>query len=357
VTLRPAFDPERIQLAKRDRMFRLRHRNDSPQEVLQRELNKLMYTAEHPRGRETRPQNIMAVDRDRLVAFHGRFYVPDRSYLAVVGDFSLDSIRARIRELFAGWNVNEEPLPGLPMPEAKPRPGIFVVDRDLNQSSIAVVHWGVDRNNEERFAISLMNTVLGGGSFSSRITERVRSDEGLAYSARSRYPTDVREVGLFEASVQTKTESTVRAIQLILSEVEKMQSGTISQNEFGTAKESRLYSYVFGFDDPVENVIRLMELEFEALPADYYEQEFRGYQEVTLPSMVAAGRDYLRPQDLTIFVVGKLDEFREELSGLGEIQVIEVEEFDMPPGGGKRPGGRGRPEGGARPSPPGMPSE
>jgi zinc protease len=337
VILHPAFDADRLELAKRSTLFRLRHRNDSPAQVLGRELNKLMFTDAHPRGRETKPADVQKLTRDALVEFHRRAFSPDRAYLAVVGDFKHDELVAKLNTLFGSWKKNGESPP--PLPTAKPvaKPGIYVVDRDLNQSNIAMVHWGVNRDSPDRYAIGLMNAVLGGGSFSSRITERVRSDEGLAYSAGSQFQTGDREVGFFRASVQTKTETTVRAIQCIGDEIRKMQSGKISDNEFKTAKESLLYSYVFRFDDPSENVSQLMRLEIEGLPADYYEKEFKGYQAVTRADMERAAANYLRPNDLTIFVVGKLEQFKPELAKLGDIHQIELTEFDLP-GGGRAPG-------------------
>jgi predicted Zn-dependent peptidase len=239
---------------------------------------------------------------------------------------------ARIQGLFGGWKRSGEPPPPLPAAKPVPRPGTYVVDRDLNQSNLAIGHWGTDRSNPDRFAIHLMNAVLGGGSFSSRITERVRSDEGLAYSARSQYATSDREVGLFLATAQTRTETTVKAIRSIVEEIGKMRASGISENEFRTAKESLLHSYLFRFEDPVENVIRLLRLEIDGLPADYYETEFRGYQAVERADLERAAAKYLRPKDLTLFVVGKLSAFRSDLSALGEVHPIALQEFSIPEG-------------------------
>ncbi len=327
VVLRPAFDPERLEIARTRSLFQLRHRNDSPGPVLQRELNKLMYTAEHPRGRETMPRDIQRIDRDDLVAFHRRHFTPDRTYLAVVGNLSRERMLEKARALFGDWKRSGEPPAELPTVRPDPKPGIFVVDRDINQSNLSIVHWGTNRDNPDRFAISLMNSVLGGSSFSSRITERVRSDEGLAYSAGSQYATGDREVGFFRASVQTKTESTVRAVQCIRDEIERMRAGVTSDNEFRTAKESLLYSYLFRFDDPAENVMQLMRLEVESLPPDFYEKEFQGYQAVTKADMEKAARKYLRPEELTMFVVGDLKAFGPELKSLGKIHEIELKDL------------------------------
>jgi predicted Zn-dependent peptidase len=291
----------------------------------------------------------MSIDRDKIVAQHHKAYRPDHAYLTVTGDFDSKAMLARLRMLFGAWEKSGETLPPLPAVKATPRPGIYVVDRDLEQSNIVLAHWGVDRTNPDRFAIDLMNDILGGGSFSSRVTERVRSDEGLAYSAGTSYGTSDREIGLFRASVQTKTESTVKAVGLLLDEIDKMRKGAVSDNEFDTVREAILYSYVFRFDDAEQNVGRLMGLEIDGLPADWFEKEFAGYQAVTKEDVEKAARKYLHPDQLTIFIVGKLDAFRTELAELGEIHEIQLEEFEMPRGafgpdreGGGPPGRGGR---------------
>ena len=336
VLFQPAFDQERFELSKRSRMFSLRFQNDNPGQVLRREFNALVYGEDHPRGRRTTPEMIEKIDREMMLAAHDRFVRPNHAYLSVVGDFESKIMLEQLQEAFGAWEPGEDLDPVKIETDLTPRPGVYLVDRPVNQSSVAIGHLGVDRDNPDRFAIALMNSVLGGGSFSSRVTERVRSDEGLAYSAGTRFDTSGQEIGLFQGSVQTKTETTVQAIASILDEVRKIHAGgTISKNEFETARESVLYSYVFRFEDLSRNVSRLMQYEMEGRPTDIDRQEFEGYRQATPAALEAAAANYLRPDDLTIFVVGEAAKLEQPLSQFGTVTRIELKDT-----GGERQGGR-----------------
>ncbi len=339
VLTKPAFDPARLDLQKRRTLFSLWHRNDNPGAVLERELNHLLFGDGHPRGRSLTPERVEAIRREDLVATHRRLFRPDNLWITAVGDFRKEEMAGKLEAALAAWGRPEEPLT-LPDParaEAAARAGVYFVNTPINQSNIAIGHFGIRRDNPDRFAVDLMNRILGGGSFSSRITERVRSNEGLAYSASSSYPIFDRDVSVFQARVQTKTESTARAIAGILDEIRKMQAGSISKNEFETAQESVLYGFVNRFDDPVQNVVRLMRLEVDGLPYDEDRRSFEGYSRLKPADVEAAARKYLRPADLTVFVVGDTAAMGEDLKAFGSATEVTIQQF-APPGRGS--GGR-----------------
>ena len=325
----PAFDEGRLTLAKRRAANSLLHRNDNPGGVLSRELNALFFPETHPSGRSLTPNQLAAVTRARIRAFHARFFRPENTWISVTGDFDEKEMVDRVRAAFDDWKKVGEPVAAPAKFEAKPKPGVFFVGKDLNQSSVSLAHPGIDRANPDRYAVQLMNSILGGGSFSSRITESVRSNEGLAYSARSAFPTGGREPDLFQATVQTKTESTGRAVELLIEELKKMQAGPISKNEFETAKESALYGMVFRNSRPAEAVNRLMRLEFDGLPLDQDRIDFEGLSAVTPEAVVSAAKKYLRPEQVTILVVGDGAAVPKALSAFGEPKPITPVEYDL----------------------------
>lgn len=265
---------------------------------------------------------------------------PDNALLAVSGDFDPSWMRARIEALFGDWAAPvEKPLPQRverAVPALDPAPvGLYAIDvPGATQSAVIVGHLGVDRTAADRFAIRLMNDVLGGGSFTSRITERVRSDEGLAYSATSSFPTDGELPGTFQVSVQTRTETTARAIELILDEIARMREpGTLSRNEFETARDATLYSYAQQFGDLGANVVRLMRHELEGRAADHDEQNFLGFARATPQDVEAAAVAHLHPDALYICVAGDLAQIRASLERFGEVHVVESRDNR---GGGRR---------------------
>jgi predicted Zn-dependent peptidase len=249
----------------------------------------------------------------------------------------------KIKALFGDWPRAEVNLPPLPKVNPQPKPGVYYIPRPLNQSTIRLGHWGTNRDNPDRFAIDLMDSILGGSSFSARLVKRVRNDEGLAYDVGSAFPTEQRDISYFLVVAQTKTESTVQAVDSILDEVRRMASTSVSRDEFDTAKEMFLYSYVFRFAEPGRSMSALMNLEYDGLPADYLEKEFAGYQAVTPEDIARVAKQYLHTDQLTIFVVGDFPKFAEGLVKFGEAREITPLQFgsgNTRGRGGARRGGK-----------------
>ncbi len=323
----PRFDDSRLELAKRQAIFALRSANDTPGPLLRREFARLMYTSAHPAGRTPTIDRIRQISRDDLIRFHQKYFHPNEVMIGLTGDFNKAEMLAKVKELWGDWPKAEVSLPALPQANTEPKPGVYYVEKPVNQSSIRIGHWGANRSNPDRFAIDLMNNILGGSDFSSRITQRVRNGEGLAYDAGTAFPTGQRDTSFFIAVAQTKTETTVKAIDSMIDEIRKMTSTKVSKNEFETAKEMFLYSYVFRYAEPARSLAALMRLEYDHLPPDYLEKEFAGYQAVTAEDIERVAKKYLHPDQLTIFVVGDYPKFSQELAKLGQPHAIQPMDF------------------------------
>jgi hypothetical protein len=117
----------------------------------------------------------------------------------------------------------------------------------------------------------------------------------------------------------------------------------VSKDEFDTAKEMFLYSYVFRFAEPGRAMSALMNLEYDGLPADYLEKEFQGYQAVTPEDIERVAKKYLHPDQLTIFAVGDYPKFSADVAKFGQPREITPLQFGngnaRPGRGGARPGG------------------
>lgn len=323
----PTFDDSRLDLAKRQATRALQASNDSPAPILRREFARLLYTEAHPAGRTPTIARIGQISRDDLVRFHQKFFHPNKIMLGLTGDFNKAEMLAQIKELFGEWPKADVQLPPLPKVNPQPKPGVYFVQKNISQANFWMGHWGTNRDNPDRFAIDLMNDILGGSDLNSRVGERVRNDEGLAYSVGTSYTTSLRDINFFLAAAQTRTESTVKAIQSILDEINKMRTGTISKNEFETAKEMFLYSYLFQFTEPSESMRELMHVEYEGLPSDYLQKEFEGYKAVTSEDIERVARQYLHPDQLTIFIVGDFAKFANDAAALGPVHEVQPFQF------------------------------
>lgn len=322
----PAFGAEPLQTSKGRLVEDLRRLPDNPPRLLAREFTRTMYTEAHPLGRPLTPGQVVAIQPEDLQAYHRRFFHPNNMLLAVVGDFRAEEMAAKVQALFADWPPADSlDLPALPKVRPRFERGVYILPKSLSQASLVLGHFGIDRFNPDRYAIELMDFILGGSGFTSRIMERVRTEEGLAYSVATTFPTTSRDVSLFRATLQTKNENVPRAVAAILEEMERIQRDPVVPEELERAKEAIINSFVFRFSSRFGTLVQLLTLEFDGYPQDYLDTLLDRYRAVTIADIQRVAREYLHPDTTTIFVVGDATKFESGMTAFGPVHVVSVE--------------------------------
>ena len=319
----PAFPEDKIDLAKTQMKSDIKRRDDNPQRILSREFSHIVY-GDHPEGRVLEWEYVAPISRQDLVDYHAKYFVPNNIMLGITGDFDPAEIKALLNKYFGDWKKKDISLPEIPKVDQTFRPGVYQVYKDVNQASIRFGQLGIDRDNPDRFAVAVMNYILGGGSFTSRMTSKVRSDEGLSYSVGTRYDTGSRDLGVWYAFCQTKLTTTYKAMRLMLDEVERIREGLVDDEELKSAKDSYINGYVFDFTTPDRIVSRLMELEFENRPPDQLKEYIDNISKVTKDDVLMAARKYLTPENITFVVVGDPAQFEKPLDEFGPVTNIEL---------------------------------
>jgi len=169
-----------------------------------------------------------------------------------------------------------------------------------------------------------MNYILGGGSFTSRLTSKVRSDEGLAYSVRSSFSTGNRDYGTFIAYTQTRTATAKRALELFFEEFENIENSLPADEELESARESYMNNFIFQFDSPAEIVNRLMSLEYDNYPEDYYQKYLDNIRAVTPEDIQRVAQIYLHPDSMSVMLVIDTTKLEGDLSEFGKVAYIEL---------------------------------
>jgi zinc protease len=326
---RPAFDPAPLETYRGRVVEDLRRLPENPARLAMQEFARVMYTDAHPLGRPLTPAEARAIRREDLLRHVRRFVRPDNMFLAVVGDFSLDELAAKVQAQLGDWTASGQlDLP--PFPTVAPRfaRGVYLLPRNLTQSNVLLGHFGIRRSNPDRYAIQIMDMILGGGGFSSRIMERVRTEEGLAYSVSSSFPTSTRDVSLFRVSVQTRNDNVPRAVGTILEEMSRMRNGLVTPAELEGAKEAIINSFVFRFTSRFDVVTQLLTLEFDDYPPDYLDTVLDRFRAVTREDVQRVARQYLRPDATTILVVGDAARFESAMAVFGPAHRLAVPETE-----------------------------
>jgi zinc protease len=320
----PSLPEDKIELAKIQERTGVARRNDDVSEIAGREFSELLYGPDSPYARVPEYRTLSAVTRDDLVAFHRRYFQPNRILLGLWGDFDSTEVRGLVERYFGSWTRGEASLDPIPHVE-RTRAGAvgFVEKDDVNQTQIRIGHLGGRIDDPDYFALSVMAEILGGG-FSSRLFQTVRTQRGLAYHASARWGAAYDYPGSFVAASSTKSESTVETVRAIVQEIERIAREPVTEEELRLAKDGILNSFVFNFDGKGEIVSRLMTYDYYGYPRDFLQEYQKSVEHVSVEDVRRAAAKHLRPESLVVLAVGRDDDFDAPLSTLGEVRTIDI---------------------------------
>jgi predicted Zn-dependent peptidase len=320
----PAFPEDKIELSKIQSRSGIARRNDNPSSINFREYSKLIYGANSPYARQMEYDTINAITREDLMAFHKKFYHPNNILLAAWGDFDRAALLNKLRQAFAEWPRASFQRPKLPGVNYQFDASVNLVKKeDINQTYVLMGHIGDLMNNPDYPSLIVMNNILG-GMFSSRMFARIRSRMGLTYSPIAYYTANYDSPGLFYVGCQTKSESTLLAINAMKEEVERMTSELPTEDELKKSKEYYLNTYVFNFEDKGSIISRLMTYEFYGYPKDFLQKERQGVENTSREDVLRVAKKYLHPDQLRVLAVGNPAKFDQLLSTLGTVREIDI---------------------------------
>ena len=308
VLTEPRFQDDKLKLRKDQLFADMKQRNDSSADIERRERTFLLYGDGYYLSRFETKASVEGITRDDLAAFHRKWVHPKNMLIAAAGDFKKAEMAAKLDKLFANWPFKGESAPPVPKPSHTMAPGTVLVDKDVNQGRVSIMLPGLLRTDPDFFAAAVMNDILGGGGFTSRITNRVRSDEGLAYSAGSQLQPGVWYPGRFGAAFQSKVRTAAYASQIVIEEMTKLRDGDASDEEMETAKRAFIDTLPRRFTTPVQVVNLLADEEYTGRYASdplYYAKYQANVEKVTKVDVKRAAHRLLKPDAVTLLVVGK----------------------------------------------------
>lgn len=304
----PRFDEGRLELWRKQQLQAIERRNDSTGSIEGREWNRLLRGGSHFTSDHVTRDTLESIDRDDLLSFHRSYIHPANFVIAVSGDVRREKILASLQERLAGWKTPRIAQPPIPSPTETPRPGLYMVDKpDVNQGRVVLGHLGLRRDHPDYHAVLVMNHILGGGGFVSRITSRVRSDEGLAYTARSQYDFGVWYDGSFRAWFQSRSESVARAARIVIEEIERIRGEAPSAEEVDAAINYFRGVFPRSFATPAQVASTFAADELTGRPESFW-TEFRDRIAAVTPETVRrAAHEHLHPDRLVILIVGNVE--------------------------------------------------
>ncbi len=321
----PAFPEDKLRREKDLAMPAIRNRNRDISTVSSRIYEQLIYGKESPVTAERSIDGINSITRDDIVSWYRKYWGADNSILVLTGDFKKAEMLQKLEATFGKWRKAERAVPPIPAVQQAAKAGVYVVQPEgatPNQGIIRIGHLGLKMDDPDYPAVDLMNYILGGGSFSSRITKVVRTDMGLAYTANSTFGggaggrfggpgsggAGILYPGTFTAFCQTKNATVVFAAQLMLDLIDGMRKGDISEADLKMAKAARVEAFPSMFQGIGSILQNFARLEADGRPMDHYDKYLDKYRSLTLADVKAAAQKWLKPDRLIVMVCGNVAE-------------------------------------------------
>jgi zinc protease len=300
----PRFQEDRLALAKEQALQQMKKRNDESEDIESREWNVLLYGEGHFTNRFTTPASLQSISRTDLVDFHRKYFHPANMIAAVSGSFSRATMIQKLEAAFAGWPGTAATVPPVPSEIQTATPGIYRIQKDVNQGRVSIGLPSVRRGDPDAYALEVMNEILGGSGFTSRIMKTVRSDEGLAYSAGSGLRPGIYYPGVFRAEFQSKSRSVAYATQLVLQEIKKIREQPVSAEELDTIKRNLIETFPSTFNSKAQTAGIFAADEYTRRDPTYWQTYRDRIKAVTAADVQRVAQKYLAPDKMVVLVVG-----------------------------------------------------
>ena len=307
----PSFQQDKLALRKTQALQGLKQRNDDSKNIESRERNFLAYGERFWFNRHTTAASLESIRREDLLAFHHEWVHPQNFIVSVSGDFDRDEMLKRLDGVFAAWPHPGKKAPPVPQDQKYGKPGVYIVNKDVNQGRVSIMLPGIRWDAPDYYAIQVMNDVLGGGGFTSRITNRVRSDEGLAYSARSAFPGGVYYPVVFRAGFQSKSSTVAYATSIVLEEIERITREPVTKEELLTTKKSFIDTFPNNFASAAQVVSAFASDEMigrYAKQPHYWANYRDNIESVDIAAVQHVAKQRLKLDQMIILIVGQKGE-------------------------------------------------
>lgn len=301
--INPRFDEEAIERVRAQIISIIQSDAKDPQEIAGNSFSSLVY-GDHPYGSDENGtvETVSALTRSDIVEAHAATMARDRLYVSAVGDITSEELSALLDKLLSDLPETGAPLPDdatLNLPG-----GIKVVDYDTPQSIALFGQPGLEREDPDFFAAFILNHILGGGGFESRLMTEVREKRGLTYGVYS-YLADRDDAQVWMGSVASANDRVAEAVEVITAEWKRLRENGVTEEELEDAKTYLTGAYPLRFDGNGTIANIAVGMQMDGLGTEYIANRNDKVNAVTLEEINRVARERLNPNRLTFVVTGQ----------------------------------------------------
>ncbi|MDO6484334.1 M16 family metallopeptidase [Shimia thalassica] len=301
--IEPRFDEASLERVRGQVLSVVRSEETDPNKIAGKTFKAIAF-GDHPYGSGLNGtvESVSSLTRDDIVAAHQAALAKDRMVVSVVGDITAEELGPMLDNLLGALPEKGAPLPPTTTPNLTG--AVEVVEFDTPQSVAVFGQLGIERDDDDFFAAYLLNTILGGGGFESRLMEEVREKRGLTYGVYSYLvPKDL--AALYMGSVASANDRIGEAVQVIQDEWARMANDGVTLDELNKAKALLTGAYPLRFDGNGAIAEIMVGMQVQGLPIDYIKTRNDKVNAVTLDEINRVASELLKPDALQFVIVGK----------------------------------------------------
>jgi len=301
---KPRFDEDAVERVRAQILAGLKFDENDPETVASLAWDRLAFQ-NHPYGRPIKGTRATsaAISRDDLKGYADRVFARDKLVISVVGDIDAETLGKTLDHVFG-----DLPLHSVLSPVADANPPLGptreIIEMDVPQSVAQFGHRGIARKDDDFIAAYVLNYIIGGGGFSSRLMEEVREKRGLAYSVHSNiFP--YQHGAVFVGNVATKNEAVGQSLEVIESELRRLAEQGPTADELDSAKSYLTGAYALRFESSSSIANQLLWIQIEDLGIDYVNRRNELVEAVTLDDIRRVAKRLIEADRLITTIVGK----------------------------------------------------
>jgi zinc protease len=320
--LQPTFPQAEFEKVQQQSLGDLMQSLANPAAVAPRELSAAVFGDSTPQGRAETPPSLASITLDDVKNFYHTTYCPNDAILVFSGDITPEQGKAAAEKLVADWKpAGSLASVDYTLPEPSQSRRIILVDNpEGKQSSIRIGIRAYDIHSDEKFPGFLAGAILSYG-IDSRLMKYVRAEKGYTYGVFGLF-SPTRHSGAFNVTVDTNPDTTAPCIQAVFKVLNDMAAGGVTADELTQAQRRVAGGMVMDMQTIAQQASRRADIVLNNYPLDYFDQLPVRLGEVNADEVRDVVRKYVKPDQMTVVVVGPADQIRAQLETIGPVEVL-----------------------------------
>lgn len=326
MVLEPAFRSSEVERLKAQLQAGLKKSIDNPSWFANQVFSKFVF-GDSPYSHSVlgNVSGLSSIRQKHINRFYLRHYRPNQSVLAIVGNFE-DGLMSKIEKQFSGWQKRaDEQSPSFEFPAISGKEFLLVNKDKSTQAQVRIGAKGISRNHPDYLALRMANTILG-GSFASRLSDKIRDDLGLTYGVSSYFDAK-KSVGPFAVTTYTRTEKVKELLEQTFKILEEFKSEGVTEAEIEKAKGLMKGSFPRAIETAEKFAFNLLHLRFHGVSESYLANFFANVDDLSVNKVNKVIKENFDSSNLKIVVLGDVDKIKPQLKNYDKVSVEPFKKF------------------------------